>query len=154
MVTIPIIKEFTDAIKSISPIFNDLKNSMTPYATYYSFFITNVLPFDIPTKFLANVLGKVTIVWSNVPGLVKALRFADTNQTGVAVLVGGGLQNVIQICSIGNFMGMGPVTLGNGMLHTDEFLEMYIKNLNLSLDVILGLETPSNIRAGNYIEHT
>ena len=57
----------------MKPIFSDLKNSMTPYATYYAFFMTSMLPFYLPITFITDLVDKLTFTWSNVVCLKKPL---------------------------------------------------------------------------------
>ena len=61
-----IIKDFKPAVKECRKRFNDLKNSMDPFAAYYNAKVVNSLPFNFPQLILDFITQKFTCVITNL----------------------------------------------------------------------------------------
>ena len=79
LVRIPVLSDFTEAVNHMKPLFKEIKNSLSPWGTYYSFYATGILPYNLPTYLSHFISDKVTFMWSNLAGLTKAMKFAGTN---------------------------------------------------------------------------
>lgn len=71
-----VIADFDSAAQNFKTQFEKIKKSIRPISAYFSIGLISTLPFTMPTLTLDFLCNKISIVWTNVPGLKRRLTFA------------------------------------------------------------------------------
>jgi len=102
-------ENFEEAVDHISKQFKKMLKSFDPYAVYWSYFLTLLLPFNISMKIIKDATDKPTIMFSNVRAVNKRVIFNGNEIKGLFFFVPsiGECACGLSISTVGDVMGCG-----------------------------------------------